>query len=312
MLFRSISKFENLEDHYDELLNKYEGNNYPDKKKIIEAKATVSDLLYAKTDNIALVNKLIDMEDELEDMQEDMESIEDFFKSQVDTFDEATRLESLLRSDLDYLQNESEVNDALNKIRLIVNVNPKKDDFDYRDVPKLNDYMKVVREGHNRLLDGKREEILEIVRQCMEEIHRGDKNDRIIGNIIKKTDDFYTQKKKEIAETESLRILDGFIPSLWSEKDQAVKDIISIEKSNAEAERRRNDEEGKQSGENDTVKETEVSPEPEKKKHIKKFYRQSIFPARTLESESDIREYLETIEKNLMTLLGDCDGIEIN
>lgn len=72
------------------------------------------------------------------------------------------------------------------------------------------------------------------------------------------------------------------------------------------------DEEGKQSGENDTVKETEVSPEPEKKKHIKKFYRQSIFPARTLESESDIREYLETIEKNLMTLLGDCDGIEIN
>src|SRR5699024_12817752 len=35
-----ISKFENLEDHYDELLNKYEDNNYPDKKKIIEAKAT--------------------------------------------------------------------------------------------------------------------------------------------------------------------------------------------------------------------------------------------------------------------------------
>lgn len=307
-----ISKFENLEDHYDELLNKYEGNNYPDKKKIIEAKATVSDLLYAKTDNIALVNKLIDMEDELEDMQEDMESIEDFFKSQVDTFDEATRLESLLRSDLDYLQNESEVNDALNKIRLIVNINPKKDDFDYRDVPRLNNYMKVVREGHNRLLDGKREEILEIVRQCMEEIHSGDRNDSFILDIIKKTDDFYTQKKKEIAETESLRILDGFIPSLWSEKDQAVKDIISIEKSNAEAERRRNDEEGKQSGENDTVKETEVSPEPEKKKHIKKFYRQSIFPARTLESESDIREYLETIEKNLMTLLGDCDGIEIN
>src|SRR5699024_722957 len=165
-----ISEFESLKDHYDELLNKYEGNNYPDKKKIIEAKATVSDLLYAKTDNIALVNKLIDMEDELEDMQEDMEVIEDFFKSQVGTFDEATRLESLLRFDLDYLQNENEVNDALNKIRLIVNINPKKDDFDYRYVPKLNDYMKVVREGHNRLLYGKREEILEIVRQCMEEI----------------------------------------------------------------------------------------------------------------------------------------------
>ena len=307
-----ISKFENLEDHYDELLNKYEGNNYPDKKKIIEAKATVSDLLYAKTDNIALVNKLIDMEDELEDMQEDMESIEDFFKSQVDIFDEATRLESLLRSDLDYLQNESEVNDALNKIRLIVNINPKKDNFDYRDVPRLNEYMKVVRVGHNRLLDGKREEILEIVRQCMEEIHRGDKNDSFIWDIIKKTDAFYTQKKKEITETESLRILDGFIPSLWSEKDQAVKDIIDIEKSNAEAERRHKDEKERQSGENGLVKETEEKPKTQEKKHIKKFYRQALFPARTLENEAEIREYLETIERSLMTLLGDCDGIEIN
>ena len=103
-----------------------------------------------------------------------------------------------------------------------------------------------------------------------------------------------------------------YIPILLFTSELIIFDIISIEKSNAEAEGRRNDEEGKQSGENDTVKETEVSPEPEKKKHIKKFYRQSIFPARTLESESDIREYLETIEKNLMTLLGDCDGIEIN
>src|SRR5699024_7507645 len=156
-----ISKFKSLKEHYDELLNKYEGHNYPDKNKIIEAKSIVSDLLYAKTDNIALVNKLISMEDELEDMQEDMEAIEDFFKSQVGTFDEAAKLESLLRSDLDYLQNENEVNEALNKIRLIVNINPKKDYFDYKDVPKLNDYMKLVRNGHNKLLDEKREEVLE-------------------------------------------------------------------------------------------------------------------------------------------------------
>ena len=146
----------------------------------------------------------------------------------------------------------------------------------------------------------------------MEEIHRGDKNDSSIWDIIKKTDDFYTQKKKEITETESLRILDGFIPSLWSEKDQAVKDIIDIEKSNAQAERRYKDEKERQSGENGLAKETEEKPKTQKKKHIKKFYRQALFPARTLENEAEIREYLETVEKNLMTLLGDCDGIEIN
>lgn len=308
-----ISKFESLKEHYDELLNKYEGHNYPDKNKIIKAKSMVSELLSAKTDNIALVNKLISMKDELEDMQEDMEAIEGFFKSQVDIFDEAVKLESLLRSDLDYLQKENEVNDALNKIRLIVKVKPQQDNFDYSDVPKLNDYMKVVREGHNRLLDAKREEILEIVRQCMEEIHSGDSNNKLILDIIKKTDDFYEQKKKQIAETKSLRILDGFTPGLWSEKDQAVKDIIFIEKNNAEAEKRyKDEEEGKQVEENYLVKETESTNEPKNKKHIKKYYRQSIFPARILESEDEIREYVENIERNLITLLGDCDGIEIN
>lgn len=307
-----ITNFESLKEHYDVLLNKYEGNNYPGKNKIIKAKKTLSDLISAKTDNIGLVNKLIDMEDELLDMQEYMEVIEDFFKSQVDTFDEAVKLEILLRSDLDYLHDESEIKDALNKIRLIVNANSQKEDFDYNDVPKLNDYMKVVREGHNRLLDAKRQEILEIVRLCMEEIHKGDKNDKLIGDIIKKTDDFYTQKKKEIAETESLRILDGFVLSLWNVKDKAVRDIKAIEKSHAEDKIRTKDEEEREKRvENNLIKEAGALPEVQKKNYIKRFYRQTIFPATILESEDEIKEYLETVEKNLMTLLRDCDGIEI-
>ena len=306
-----ISRFESLKEHYNKLLNKYEGKNYPDKKKILEAKTIVTDLLYAKIDNIALVNKLIEMQGELEDMQEDMEAVEDFFKSQVDTFDEATRLENFLSLEVDYLYKEAEANEALNKIRLIVSVNPKKDNFDYGDVPKLNEYMKLVKEGHNRLLHAKREQIFEIIRQCMEEIHKGDKNNSFISDIIKKTDDFYTGKKKEIAETESLRVLDGFIPGLWSKKDRAVRDIMAIEKSSAQAEKRGKDKEEKKTGPGGLIKEEGAVPEGQKK-HIKKLYRQAIFPARTLESESQIKDYLKIIEKNLVTLLGDCDGIEIN
>lgn len=308
-----IRKFEELKEHYSKLEEKYEGKNYPDKKKILEAKDLLLALLDARKDNIGFVNKLIDMGDKLEDMQEDMEAVEDFFKVQVSIFDEATNLESLLRFDLDYLQDEKEINDALNKIRLIVNINPKKEDFDYGDIPKLNGYMERVKEGHNKLLDNKRQEIFEIVRQCMEEIHKGDKYDTYIGNIIKETDDFYTQKKKEISETLSLRILDGFIPSLWAEKDKAVKDIISIKKSNNVEEKSQKDQDGEEErADSNYVKENDGESEPEKKKHIKKFYRQAIFPARILENEGEIKEYVKTIERNLMTLLGDCDGIEIN
>ena len=302
-----IAKFENQQEHYDNLLDKYTGKNYPDKGKVIKAKEKLTELLYAQTDNIALVNKLIQMEDELEDLQEDMEAIEDFFKSQVATFDEAEKLESFLRADFDYFQNEDEINDALNKIRLVVRINPKKEHFDYQDLPRLNDDMKVVRDGHNKLLDKKREEILEIVRQCMEEIHKGDKYDPQIGKIIQKSDDFYSQKKSEIAQTKSLRILDGFIPSLWLVKDEAVKNMNSIENSKMKAA-----EDEKARDEEDIVPKTGIELETQKKKHIKKTYRQALFPAKTLESETEIKEYLKSVEQSLLSLLGDCDGIEIN
>ena len=247
------------------------------------------------------------MEDELEDLQEDIEAIEDFFKSQVATFDEAEKLESFLRADFDYFQNEDEINDALNKIRLVVRINPKKEHFDYQDLPRLNDDMKVVRDGHNKLLDKKREKILEIVRQCMEEIHKGDKYDPQIGKIIQKSDDFYSQKKSEIAQTKSLRILDGFIPSLWLVKDEAVKNMNSIENSKMKAA-----EDEKARDEEDIVPKTGIELETQKKKHIKKTYRQALFPAKTLESETEIKEYLKSDEQSLLSLLGDCDGIELN
>ena len=41
----------------------------------------------------------------------------------------------------------------------------------YRRIPELNGLMEKVREGHGRLLDSKHAELLEIVRQCMQEVH---------------------------------------------------------------------------------------------------------------------------------------------
>ena len=303
-----IYKFEDLKEHYEELLRKYEGNNYPDKAKLIEARDIVSDLLAAKVDNISLINKLIDLQDDLEDMQEDMELLEDFFNSQVEIFDKAVELEEALRADLDYLKSEKEIDDALNEIRLIVRVNPEQNKFDYQDIPKLNNYMDKVVAGHDLLLEEKREELHEIIRLCLEEIHSGNRKDAVIFEVIKYADDFYTKQKEEIAKTNILRNLAGFEPSLWSRKDDAVKKIDAIEQSKKEAERRLSSSNDDKTASSINDKEIQYQ---DKEKHIKKFYRQALFPAKTLESESDIREYLESVEKNLQTLLEDCDGIEI-
>ena len=310
-----VEKFKALQAEYSKLLAEYEGKNYPERKKIFHADDIIKLLLMAQSDNIALVKKLIAMEDDLYDMQEDMEKIEAFFDSQVDTFDEATELEKTLRYDKDYLIEEEAVNEALNQIRLIVMVNPTKDDYNYKDIPKLNGLMKIAHDGVNRLLEVKKADLLEIVRQCMEEIHLGDKSDTEIMKIIRETDDFYTVKKQDIGEATSLTVLESYTTGLWSKKDEAAKSIQAIKKAKTEEKRRREEERKRKKEEQETqpdkVQET-VDVISEKPKHIKKIYRQRIFPARVLESEEEIDAYLEQISKNLKTTIGNCDGIEIN
>ena len=53
-------------------------------------------------------------------------------------------------------------------------------------------------------------------------------------------------------------------------------------------------------------------PQPPQKKVIKAVYRQSVFPAKTLESEEDIDAYVEKIRSNMKQLLKGCDGIKLN
>ena len=62
----------------------------------------------------------MNQEDNLFDLKEKMQNVEGFFRNQVGIFDAAVKLESDLRSDKDYIAEMPEINDALNKIRLIV------------------------------------------------------------------------------------------------------------------------------------------------------------------------------------------------
>ena len=45
---------------------------------------------------------------------------------------------------------------------------------------------------------------------------------------------------------------------------------------------------------------------------IKAYNRQVVFQAKTLESETDVDEYVEKIRAQLKALLKNCDGIKLN
>ena len=169
--------------------------------------------------------------------------------------------------------------------------------FQYDRIPELNDLMAKVKASHGAMLDAKREELLEIVRQCMEEIHTLAGDNSAARNISNTADNFFTQQEQKIESYTTLNSLDGLVPPIWQYKDDTVSRIEAIV--------------------NPPVKPQPPQPGPgpqpqPKKEVIKAIHRQAMFPAKTLKSEEEIDAYVEKIRTNMKQLLKGCDGIKLN
>jgi len=287
-----VEKFNGELEHYTKLDARYDGHKYPDQSKVRQAIALIKDVLSQQKDNTALIQRVIDREDTLYDMRDELQDVEEFFKTRVALFDSAVKYEQDLRVDLDYIGKDEEANQALNHIRMITMI-PTGGKFQYDRIPELNDLMAKVKASHGKMLDAKRDELLEIVRQCMGEIHTLAGDNSAARNISNTADNYFTQKKQQIASYQTLALLDGLVPPIWQYKDDTVSRIEAI-----------------------------VNPKPQppkpgpgsqpQKEVIKAIHRQAMFPAKTLKSEEEIDAYVEKIRTNMKQLLKGCDGIKLN
>lgn len=289
-----VQKFGELQDHYTELKSRYEGHKYPDQSLVAASIEQMDKVLSQRKDNIALIDAILKEEDNLFDNKEKMQRVEGFFKNQVQVFDAAVKMEDDLRNDLHYLSKETKANDALNQIRLITVVENDPKNI-YRRIPELNGLMEKVREGHGRLLDSKRAELLEIVRQCMAEVHTLSDGNMDCAELVRKADTYFDQQKRKISELQSLALLDGLVPQIWSYKDDICDRIETAKQPPKPVEKKQPD--------------TPAKPVP--KKVIKNVYRQMAFPAKTLESQEDIDAYVERMRSYLTAMMKDCDGITL-
>ena len=289
-----VQKFTELKDHYAELKSRYEGHKYPDQSLVAASIEQMDKVLSQRKDNIALIDAILKEEENLFDNKEKMQRVEGFFKNQVQVFDAAVKMEDDLRNDLHYLGKETEANNALNQIRLItlVQSDPK---AIYRRIPELNSLMDKVREGHGRLLDSKRAELLEIIRQCMAEVHTLSGGNMDCAELVRRADAYFDQQKMRTRELSSLALLDGLVPQIWSYKDDICDRI----------------ETAKQPPKPATKKQPNTPAKPVQKKVIKNVYRQMAFPAKTLENQEDIDAYVERIRSYLTAMMKDCDGITL-
>lgn len=290
-------KFEQEKDHYEELDRRYDGNNYPDHKLVKESIKLIEDILSQRKDNIALIEKVLKEEHNLFGNKDDMQNVEGFFKNQVKVFDEAVRMENELKNDQSYLMAEEEANNALNEIRRITMFDVGKNSI-YSSIPKLNGLMDIVNEGHGRLLKQKQDEVLEIIRQCLGEIH-SQSLDKYQDKVIpKEADRYYEEQRTQVKELRSILSIDGLKSNIWSYKDKAIQ---------------RMEEKKKPSKPTNPAKEPENSKArpSSTKKSINNVYRQMLFASTTLESQEDIDAYVENIRKRLTSYMEGFDGIEL-
>lgn len=287
-----VKKFTEQKDHYEVLEARYNTPNrkYPDRSKVTQAIQLMTDILSQQKDNIALIDRVLKQEDALFDSKEDLQNVEGFFKNQVQIFDAAAQMEEDLRNDLDYLSHEAEANDALNKIRLITTV---QGGFSYKKIPELNGLMATVREGHDRLLAAKREELTDIVTQCMGAVHQAAGGNYNIKPVVAKADTYYDQKRQQIKDYTSLALLDGLVPLMLQYKDTTCGTIEVMLKPA-------------------DPKPVDPKPDiPQPKKIIKAYQRGIVFPAKKLENDDEIDAYVEQMRKQLKQLLKGCDGIQL-
>lgn len=289
-----IDKFGEQTDHYKELYQHYltSKRNYPDRDKVSQAMQLMADILSQRKDNIALFDRILKREDALFDSKDALLNVENFFQNQVRTFDAAARMEEELRNDLDYLSQETEANEALNKIRLITSV---QGGFNYRKIPELNTLMATVKAGHDRLLATKREELMDIVGQCMAAIHQAAGSNYDARAVVDKADVYFSQKTSQIKSCQVLALLDGLVPPMLQYKDHTCGMLEALL---APPQPTKNEDGDKP-----------MPPKP--KKVIKAYQRAIVFPAKSLESEAEIDVYVEQMRRQLKQLLKGCDGIQL-
>lgn len=290
-----IDKFGEQTDHYKELYQHYltSKRNYPDRDKVSQAMQLMADVLSQRKDNIALFDRILKREDALFDSKDALLNVENFFQNQVRTFDAAARMEEELRNDLDYLSQETEANEALNKIRLITSV---QGGFNYRKIPELNTLMATVKAGHDRLLAAKREELMDIVGQCMAAIHQAAGSNYDARAVVDKADAYFSQKTSQIKSCQVLALLDGLVPPMLQYKDNTCGMLEALLAPPQPTKTKDGDK--------------PVPPKP--KKVIKAYQRAIVFPAKSLESEAEIDAYVEQMRRQLKQLLKGCDGIKLS
>ena len=287
-----LNTFEEKEKHYNGLLEAYKQVRYPEREVVENARSLVSDVLSQRKDNVALLSRMVQKQDDLLDSVEDMEGVELFFKSQRPVYDEARRQMEKIRKERDYFATDAEAQEVFRQISTILAM-PKP----YDRIGELPELIRKAKAAYNNLLDIKRDEVLENVRQCMQDVHQLASESYNAMALQRQADDYFVGKREAAKEASSLTELDAMITQLLGYKDNICRRMEVMTA----------DSHSQLLKENAPAGMSTLKP-----KKITCIRRYDLCTVKRLQSKEDIDKYVEGIREKLLKTLENCDGIQIN
>ena len=288
-----LHTFEGKQQYYQTLLEAYKQHGYPEREVVETAYDLVSEVLSQRKDNVALLSRMVQKQDDLLDSMEDLEGVEQFFKSQRPVYDEARRQMEKISKERDYFAMDADAQEIFRQISTILAL-PKP----YARIGELPELISKAKAAYNNLLDIKRDEVLENIRQCMKDVHqlaseaRGD-----AAALSHQADNYFVDKRETAKNAVSLTELDAMITQLLNYKDNICRrmEVLAV------------DNQPSQSGSKASTGSAAAKP-----KKITSVRRYDLCAVKRLQSKEDIDKYVEGIRQKLMKTLESCDGIQIN
>lgn len=287
-----LNTFEAKLAHYRSLLDQYAQNRYPEKEQVTTARDLAQDILSQRKDNVALLNRMVQKQDDLLDSSEDMEGVELFFKSQRTVFDEAVKQMNKVSRERDYFATDPDTQEVFRTISGILAM-PKP----YNRIGELPELIAKVKAAYQSLLDLKKEEVAENIRQCMQDVHQLAGEARDAGALLKQADDYFAAKREAAKEALSLTELDAMITQLLNHKDTVCKRMEVMAAPTPEPQ-------AKESGQA-----KQPAPAPKKIATVRRY---DLCSVKRLQSKDDIDAYVEGIRQKLYQTLESCDGVQVN
>lgn len=287
-----LNTFEAKLAHYQSLLDQYDQNRYPEKEQVTTARDLAQDILSQRKDNVALLNRMVQKQDDLLDSSEDMEGVELFFKSQRTVFDEAVKQMNRVSRERDYFATDPDTQEVFRTISAILAM-PKP----YNRIGELPELIGKVKAAYQALLELKKEEVAETIRQCMQDVHQLAGEARDAGALLKQADDYFAGKREAAKEALSLTELDAMITQLLNHKDTVCKRMEVMAAPAPEP----------QATESGEAK--QPAPAPKKITTVRRY---DLCSVKRLQSRDDIDAYVEGIRQKLYQTLESCDGVQVN